>query len=213
MTEWCMTPQTVNAVNMPMQNAINFPAAYLQAPNFDINGSDAANHGAIGSTIGHEISHSFDHTGAMIDSKDELRNWWTKEDLMPFQKSAKALADQFSSYKPFPDLAVNGEQTLDENMADLTGLMAAYDAYRSAMKQKGMSPTKETDQEFFMANAYKYRVKMRDEILRSAIVGDGHAPVQYRALTVRNLDSGYNDFNVQSDQQLYLAPNERVRIW
>jgi len=212
-TEWAMTPQTVNAVNMPMQNAINFPAAYLQIPNFDINASDATNYGAIGSTIGHEISHSFDHTGAMIDSKGELRNWWTKEDLLHFQQSAKALADQFSSYKPFPDLAVNGEQTLDENIADLTGLMAAFDGYKIAMKQKGLAPTKETDQEFFLANAYKYRGKLREEVLRQAIISDGHAPGQYRALTVRNLDAWYDDFNVLPDQKLFLAPNNRVNIW
>ncbi len=212
-TAWAMTPQTVNAVNMPMQNAINFPAAYLQVPNFDINASDAANYGAIGSTIGHEISHSFDHTGAMIDSKGELRNWWTKDDLLHFQQSARALADQFSSYRPFPDLAVNGAQTLDENIADLTGLMAAFDAYKMAMKQKGLTPTKETDQEFFVANAYKYRGKLRDEVLRQAIISDGHAPGQYRALTVRNLDAWYDDFNVLPGQKLYLAPDDRVKIW
>lgn len=212
-TEWCMTPQTVNAVNMPMQNAINFPAAYLQIPNFDIHASDATNYGAIGSTIGHEISHSFDHTGAMIDSKGELRNWWTKEDLAHFQQSAKALADQFSAYKPFPDLPVNGVQTLDENIADLTGLMAAFDAYHISMKQKGLTPTKETDQEFFLANGYKFRGKLREEVLRSAIIGDGHAPAQYRALTVRNLDAWYDDFNVLPEQKLYLVPTERVNIW
>ena len=212
-TEWCMTPQTVNAVNMPMQNAINFPAAYLQAPNFDLNASDAANYGAIGSTIGHEISHSFDHTGAMIDAKGELRNWWTKEDLLHFQTSAKALAEQFSTYKPFPDLAVNGEQTLDENIADLTGLTAALEAFHQAQKQQGKTPSKEADQEFFAANAYKYRSKMRDEVLRSAIIGDGHAPAQYRALTVRNLDAWYDAFDVQPTQKLYLVPNARVNIW
>ena len=212
-TEWCMTPQTVNAVNMPMQNAINFPAAYLQAPNFDINASDATNYGAIGSTIGHEISHSFDHTGAMIDAKGELRNWWTSADLAHFKQSAQALVTQFSSYQPFPDLAVNGEQTLDENIADLTGLMAAFDAYHIAIKQKGVTPTKEMDQEFFLANAYKYRSKMRDEVLRSAIIGDGHAPAQYRALTVRNVGAWYDDFNMLPDQKLYLAPNDRVKIW
>lgn len=212
-TEWCMTPQTVNAVNMPMQNAINFPAAYLQAPNFDVNASDAANYGAIGSTIGHEISHSFDHTGSMIDAKGELRNWWSEADLAHFQQSAKALADQFSGYKPFPDLAVNGRQTLDENIADLTGLMAAFDAYHIALQKKGIAPSKESDREFFLANAHKYRSKMREEVLRSAIIGDGHAPGMYRALTVRNLDAWYDDFDVQPGQTLYLAPGERVNIW
>jgi len=212
-TEWCMTPQTVNAVNMPMQNAINFPAAYLQAPNFDISASDAANYGAIGSTIGHEISHSFDHTGSMIDAKGELRNWWTSADLDHFQKSARALADQFSSYRPFPDLAVNGTLTRDENIADLTGLMAAFDAFHIAQQKKGIAPTKESDREFFVANGHKYRSKMREEVLRSALIGDGHAPGMYRALTVRNLDAWYDDFDVQPGQTLYLAPGERVNIW
>jgi len=212
-TEWCMTPQTVNAVNMPLQNAINFPAAYLQAPNFDINASDAANYGAIGSTIGHEISHSFDHTGSMVDAKGELRNWWTSADLEHFQQSAKALAEQFSSYRPFPDLAVNGTLTLDENIADLTGLMAAFDAFHLAQQQKGITPGKESDREFFLANAHKYRNKMRDEVLRSALIGDGHAPSMYRALTVRNLDAWYDDFDVQPGQTLYLAPQDRVKIW
>jgi putative endopeptidase len=212
-TEWCMTPQTVNAVNMPLQNAINFPAAYLQNPNFDVNGSDAANYGAIGSTIGHEISHSFDHTGSMVDSKGELRNWWTKEDLEHFQQSAKALADQFSEYQPFPDMHVNGTQTLDENIADLTGLLAAFDAFHLAQQQQGVAPSKEADQQFFLANARKYRSKSRDEALRAQIVGDGHSPSHYRALTVRNLDAWYDDFNVLPGQKLYLAPNARVNIW
>lgn len=212
-TEWCMTPQIVNAVNMPLQNAINFPAAYLQAPNFDLNASDAANYGAIGTTIGHEISHSFDHTGSMIDAKGELRNWWTQADLEHFQQSAKALADQFSAYQPFPDLHVNGTQTLDENIADLTGVLAAFDAFHLAQQQAGVTPSKDADREFFLANARKYRSKVRDESLRAQIVTDGHAPSHYRALTVRNLDAWVDDFNVQPGQQLYLPPAARINIW
>lgn len=212
-TEWCMNPQLVNAVNMPLQNAINFPAAFLQSPNFDLQASDAANYGAIGATIGHEISHSFDNSGAMFDSKGELRNWWSKSDLAHFNQSSKALVAQFSAYKPFPDLAVNGQQTLGENIADLAGLMAAFDAYRSAMKQKGQVVTKETDQEFFLSFARTYRGKMRDETLRSIIVTNEHAPEQFRLLTVRNLDAWYPAFNVQPGQKQYLTPKDRVRVW
>lgn len=212
-TEWCMNPQLVNAVNMPLQNAINFPAAYLQAPNFDLKASDATNYGALGATIGHEISHSFDNSGAMFDAKGELRNWWAKSDFAHFKTSSKALIAQFNTYKPFPDLAVNGAQTLGENIADLAGLTAAYDAYRASMKQKGQTATKESDQEFFLAYAMSWREKMRDEFLRSIIVTNEHAPGQFRVLTVRNLDAWYDAFNVQAGQKLYLTPKDRVKIW
>ncbi|MFZ6654849.1 M13 family metallopeptidase [Undibacterium sp. TJN19] len=213
LTEWCMNAQLVNAVNMPLQNAINFPAAYLQSPNFDMNASDATNYGALGATIGHEISHSFDNSGALFDAKGELRNWWTKADFAHFNTSSKALVRQFNAYKPFPDLAVNGAQTLGENIADLAGLMAAYDAYHASMKQKGLAVTKESDQEFFLAYAGSWRGKMRDETLRTVIVTNEHAPGQFRVLTVRNLDAWYAAFNVQANQKQYLAPKDRVKIW
>ncbi|MFZ6676837.1 M13 family metallopeptidase [Undibacterium sp. Tian12W] len=212
-TEWCMNAQLVNAVNMPLQNAINFPAAYLQSPNFDLAASDATNYGALGATIGHEISHSFDNSGAMFDAKGELRNWWSKADLAHFKTSSKALIAQFNQYKAFPDLSVNGAQTLGENIADLAGLMAAYDAYRTSMKQKGQAITKEDEQEFFLAYARSWRGKMRDETLRTAIITNEHAPGQYRVLTVRNLDAWYDAFAVQPGQKLYLAPKDRVKVW
>lgn len=213
LTEWCMTPQTVNAVNMPLQNAINFPAAILQKPFFDPNGSDADNYGAIGSVIGHEISHSFDHTGSMIDGKGELRNWWTDEDLAHFEKATKVLVDQYSAYKPFPDLAENGAQTLDENIADLTGLNASLAAFHTALTKSGVAVDKAQDQAFFLAFAKAWRAKMRDAAMRSDMVSDGHALPQYRVLTVRNVDAWYDAFDIQPGQPLYLAPTERVRIW
>jgi len=212
-TEWCMNPQLVNAVNMPLQNAINFPAAYLQSPNFDLAASDATNYGALGATIGHEISHSFDNSGAMFDAKGELRNWWNKADLAHFKTSSKALIAQFNQYKAFPDLSINGAQTLGENIADLAGLMAAYDAYRTSMKQKGQMITKDDEQEFFLAYARSWRGKMRDETLRTAIITNEHAPGQYRVLTVRNLDAWYDAFAVQPGQKQYLAPKDRVKVW
>src|SRR6202044_1776088 len=114
-SEWWMDPQTVNAVNLPLQNALNFPAAIIQPPYYDVNADAAHNYGSMGAIIGHEISHSFDDQGAMSDADGRLQNWWTKEALEHFQAAGKALAAQFSTYKPFPDLAVNGQQTLSES--------------------------------------------------------------------------------------------------
>ncbi|HEY8024024.1 MAG TPA: M13 family metallopeptidase [Burkholderiaceae bacterium] len=208
-TEWCMLPQIVNAVNLPLQNALNFPAGILQPPSFDPAAADAVNYGAIGAVIGHEISHSFDDQGAQFDSQGRLRNWWTKEDLAHFQKSSAALAAQFSTYHPFPDLAVKGQQTLSENIADLAGLTAALDAYHATLKD----PSQAADQQFFIAFAESWRGKVREAALRRQIATDGHAPIQYRVATVRNLDAWYGAFDVQQGQGLYLAPQVRVRIW
>jgi endothelin-converting enzyme/putative endopeptidase len=209
--EWCMPAQLVNAVNMPMQNAINFPAAILQAPDFDPNGSDAANYGAIGATIGHEISHSFDDQGAQFDSLGRLRDWWTKADSEHFQKASAVLVAQYSAYKPFPDLAINGQQTLSENLADLAGLAAAFDAYKTALK--GKPAVADADQQFFTGYALSWRSTQREAALRRAVLTDGHAPARWRTYTVRNLDAWYKAFNVQPGQTLYLAPQERVRVW
>ncbi len=210
-SQWCMPAQLVNAVNMPMQNAINFPAAILQAPDFDPKGSDAVNYGAIGATIGHEISHSFDDQGSQFDSKGRLRDWWTKADSEHFQRASALLVAQYSSYQPFPDLAINGQQTLSENLADLAGLAASFDAYKSALK--GKPETADADQQFFKAYATSWRSTQREAALRRAVLTDGHAPAKWRTYTVRNLDAWYPAFDVQPGQQLYLAPQERVRVW
>jgi endothelin-converting enzyme/putative endopeptidase len=209
-TEWAMAPHTINAVNMPMQNAINIPAGYLQAPYFDPKASDAQNYGAIGTTIGHEVSHSFDDQGAQFDAEGRLRDWWTKEDLAHFKAASAKLVAQYSAYKPFPDLAVNGNLTLSENLADLAGMGASYDAYRAAMDGKA---TEETDRQYFIGNALKNRNKLREPALRQRILSDGHSPSQYRAATARNLDAWYKAFGVQPGQALYLAPADRVRVW
>ncbi len=213
--EWWMTPQTVNAVNLPVQNALNFPAAILQPPFFDAKADPAYNYGAIGAVIGHEISHSFDNNGAAFDSTGALRNWWTEEDLKKFEEAGKALADQYDQYKPFPDLAVNGKLTLGENIADVAGLNAAYDAYRASLggKEAPVIDGFTGDQRFFIAYAQTWATKMRDEALRQRVATDGHAPGMYRALTVRNLDAWYDAFDVTKDDKLYLAPEDRVRVW
>ena len=213
--EWAMTPQTVNAVNLPVRNALNFPAAILQAPDFNPANPIAMNLGATGATIGHEISHSFDDQGAQFDADGRLRNWWTAADLAHFQASGHALAVQFSQYHPFPDITLNGEQMLSENIADIAGLNAAYDAYRLANGGKeGPSQQGFTgDQQFFLAFAQSWRTKTREATARQRAITDGHAPAEFRADTVRNMDAWYSAFDVKPGEKLYLPPDQRVRIW
>jgi len=213
--EWWMAPQTVNAVNLPLQNALNFPAAILQPPYFDARADAAHNYGAMGAIIGHEISHSFDDQGSQFDAEGKLLNWWTKDDFAHFKAAGEMLVEQFDRYRPFPGLAVNGRQTLSENIADVAGLVAAYDAYHLSLDGKP-GVTKESfngDQRFFISFGQSWRSKIRDAALRMEIATDGHAPEQYRADTVRNLDAWYPAFSVQPSQTLYLTPKDRVRIW
>lgn len=214
-TEWSMTPQQVNAVNMPAMNAMNFPAAIFQPPFFDGARSDAMNYAAIGAVIGHEISHSFDNLGASFDAEGRLRNWWTPDDLAHFNASAEQLVQQYNGYRPFPDLAVNGKLTLTENMADLAGITASYDAWRASLKGKPAPKVAGLtgDQQFFVSFEQMWRSKFRDAALRQTVLTNGHAPGMYRALTVRNLDAWYKAFEVMPGDSLYLGPKERVRIW
>ncbi len=213
--EWWMTPQTVNAVNLPLQNALNFPAAILEPPFFDPNADDAANYGSIGAVIGHEISHSFDNMGAEFDAQGRLANWWSPEDAAHFKAAGQKLVAQYNAYEPLPGLHINGQQTLGENIADLAGLTIAHAAY---VKSLGGKPAPVIDgmsgeQRFFLAFAQSWRSKTRDAALRAQVIGDGHAPGRYRAQTVRNIDPWYDAFPSQPGEQLYLAPDQRVRIW
>jgi len=213
--EWSMTPQTVNAVNLPLQNALNFPAAILQPPFYDPLAPAAVNYGAIGSVIGHEISHTFDTEGSTFDAKGRLRNWWTDADLKHFEASTARLAAQYDTYKPFPDLAINGKQTLAENIADVAGISAAYDGYHASLAGKA-APSRDgftPDQQFFIAFGQNWATKERDEALRTQVMTDPHSPGEYRAATVRNIDAWYAAFDVKPGEKLYLAPDQRVRIW
>ncbi|MCE1229114.1 MAG: M13 family metallopeptidase [Firmicutes bacterium] len=213
-SEWVMTPHVVNAVNLPAMNAMNFPAGMLQPPYFDAHQPDVLNYGAIGAIIGHEISHSFDDQGALFDATGRLSNWWTPEDLAHFQASAAKLVAQYNSYRPFPDVAVNGKLTLGENIADVAGLAVAFDAFRLAQKdQPTPAGAFSAEQQFFLAYAQSWRDKAREPVLRRRILTDGHAPAQYRTYTVRNLDAWYAAFGVEPGQKLYLKPEDRVRIW
>ena len=213
--EWWMAPQVVNAVNLPVQNALNFPAGILQMPFFDANADAAYNYGAIGAVIGHEICHSFDNNGAAFDASGAMRNWWTEEDFAQFARQGQALADQYDSYSPFPDLHVNGKLTLGENIADVAGLAATHAAYRASLngEEAPVIDGFTGDQRFFIGYAQTWTSKMRDEAMRQRIATDGHAPGQYRALTVRNIDAWYDAFDVQPGDKLYLAPELRVKIW
>ena len=213
--EWVMTPQTVNAVNLPVMNAMNFPAAILQPPYFDADRPLAMDYGAIGAIIGHEISHSFDDQGAQFDAEGRLRNWWTDEDRKHFEEASQKLVEQYNAYKVFPDLNINGKLTLSENIADVAGLAVSYDAYRLALNGK---PAAEVaglsgDQQFFISFAQSWRQKTREAALRQQVMTDGHSPDEFRADTVRNLDPWYAAFAVKPGQKLYLAPDARVRVY
>jgi putative endopeptidase len=213
--EWCMTPQTVNAVNLPLQNGLNFPAAILQPPFFDAQAPAAANYGAIGTVIGHEISHTFDTEGSAFDSKGRVRNWWKSADFAHFTAATARLAAQYDTYKPFPDLSVNGKQTNGENIADVAGLAAAYDGYRASLAGK-TAPEQDDlsgDQQFFIAFGQNWGAKTREARLRQQVLTDPHAPDKFRADTVRNIDAWYTAFHVQPAAKLYLAPPDRVQIW
>ena len=210
-----MEPQVVNAVNLPVRNAINFPAGILQAPFFDARSTAAANYGGIGAIIGHEISHSFDDEGAKFDAHGRYVSWWTPEDFAHFEASGAALAAQFSQYHPLPDVAVDGKQTLSENIADLAGLAAAFDAWRASLggQPAPMQDGLTGEQQFFLSFAQCWQSKIREAALRQRLKTDGHAPPQYRTYTVRNLAPWYDAFDVKPGDALYLDPAARVSVW
>ena len=214
-SEWVMTSQTVNAVNLPVMNAMNFPAAILQPPYFDPNRPLAMDYGAIGAVIGHEISHSFDNEGALFDASGKLNNWWTPDDFKHFQASATQLIKQYNGYHPFPDLALNGKQTLGENIADVAGLAASLDAYHLSLRGKPAPVVQgfTGEQQFFISFGQSWREKSLEPSRRQQVLTDGHAPAEFRTFTVRNQDAWYEAFHVKPGQALYLAPADRVKVW
>ena len=196
-------------------NAMNFPAAILQPPYFDPDRPLAMDFGAIGSVIGHEVSHSFDDQGALFDAEGRLKSWWTKADFAHFEEAAEKLVRQVDAYRPFPDAKVNGRQTLSENIADVAGVAVAFDAWRLSLKGAAAPPFEGLtgEQQFFVSFAQSWRGKMREPALRQRLLTDGHAPGEYRTRIVRNLDEWYAALGVEPGQALALAPAERVRIW
>ncbi|MEW5687170.1 MAG: M13-type metalloendopeptidase [Pseudomonadota bacterium] len=214
--EWGMTPQTVNAYYNFANNEIVFPAAILQAPFFDPDADPAINYGGIGGVIGHEISHGFDDQGRKSDGDGVLRDWWTAEDTAKFKVQSDRLGAQYSSFEPLPGVKVQGGLTMGENIGDMGGLSLALDAYRTSLKGQP-APTIEGltgDQRVFLGWAQVWRQKMRDEALRQQVTTDPHSPAYYRVNgTIRNVPGWYDAWGVQPGDKLYVAPEERVRIW
>jgi len=215
-SEWVMTPQTVNAGYVPPLNEIIFPAAILQPPFFDLRAEDAINYGAIGAGIGHEIGHGFDDKGSTFDGDGVLRNWWTDEDRAEFEKRTSRLVEQYDAFRPFEDLGVNGEFTQGENIGDLGGITIGLLAYQ--MSLDGAEPPVIDGftgvQRVFLGFGQIWNGKYRDEALRLLIGTNPHAPGMYRANgPVRNVPEFYEAFDIKESDALYLAPEDRVKIW
>ncbi|QNV39780.1 peptidase M13 [Rothia amarae] len=224
--EWLMSPQTVNAYYMPPANEIVFPAAILQPPYFDPDADDATNYGGIGAVIGHEIGHGFDDQGSKYDGTGALNNWWTDKDREEFSKRTSALVDQYNQYTPTgldpENFKVNGELTLGENIGDLGGLSIALRAYEIALSQQGIDSLADAPivdgftgiQRLFIAWAQGWRTKSRPQNAQMMLSVDPHSPDEFRVNgVVRNIDEFYDAFGVTEDNQLYLSPEERVKIW
>jgi len=214
-SEWNMTPMTVNAYANPAWNEIVFPAAILQAPFFDPKADPAVNYGGIGVVIGHEISHHFDDQGRKFDKDGKLSDWWTPEDVKRFTALTDKVVRQYAAYEPLPGTHVNGELTLGENLADLAGINVAFDAYHASLKGR---PAKVLggftgDQRFFLGFAQVWRSKYRDEALLNRVTTDPHTPGFLRPNVARNLDAWYQAFGVKEGQKLYLAPQDRLKVW
>ena len=214
--KWSMTPQTVNAYNGGLQNKIVFPAGILQPPYFDPNADPAVNYGAIGSVIGHEISHGFDDQGRKIDASGALKDWWTAEDAKKFEAQSEIFGAQYAKYEAAPGAFVNPKLTMGENIADLAGLQVAYDAYHRSLggKPAPVIDGLTGDQRFFLAFAQGWRSKEREDSIKSQVASDPHTPSRFRVIgPVRNLDAWYAAFGIGPDSKFYIAPEQRVRIW
>ncbi|HEY2358063.1 MAG TPA: M13-type metalloendopeptidase [Phenylobacterium sp.] len=210
-----LTPQTVNAFNAGSLIKLAFPAGYLAPPAFDPDADPAVNYGAIGTVIGHEISHSFDDQGAKLDEKGRLIDWWTPADVKAFEAATGKLAAQYDAYEPLPGVHLKGRLQLGENVGDLGGLAAALEAYHASLggKPAPVIDGLTGDQRFFLAYAQAHRSTYREAFLRQLVATNEHSPDQYRTYNVRNIDAWYDAFDVKPGQKLYLAPADRVRIW
>ena len=215
-TKWGMNPQEVNAYNGGLENKIVFPAGILQAPYFDLNADDAVNYGAIGAIIGHEITHGFDDQGRKIDATGAVRDWWTAEDSARFEAQAKVFGAQYARFEAAPGMFINPDLTMGENIADFAGLTVALDAYHRSLGGKD-APVLDGltgDQRFFLAYAQSWRSKQREDAVRNQVATDPHSPARFRVLgPIRNIDAWYDAFGVKPGDTMYIAPEQRARIW
>ena len=214
--KWAMNPQTVNAYNGGLENKMVFPAGILQPPFFDPYADPAVNYGAIGVVIGHEISHGFDDQGRKIDAAGAVRDWWTPADGARFEAESAKFGAQYAKYEAVPGAFVNPELTMGENIADLAGVLVAYDAYHKSLGGKpapvigGLTG----DQRFFLSYAQVWRSKAREDSLRSQVTTDPHSPERWRTIgPLRNVDAWYEAFGVKPGDAMYIPPEERARIW
>jgi putative endopeptidase len=213
--EWFMPPQTVNAYYSPNMNEIVFPAGILQPPFFDPEGDDAFNYGAIGSVIGHELTHGFDDEGAKFDGKGNYKNWWTKEDRKRFDARAQILVRQFNSFK-VGDLTVNGKLTLGENIADLGGLAIGYEALQLHLEKTGRNKLHgfTPEQRYFLGLTMFETAHARPEYERMLVMVDPHSPAKYRVNgPFSNLEPFYKAFDVKPSDKMYRSPKDRADIW
>ena len=213
--EWFMTPQTVNAYYSPEMNEIVFPAAILQPPFFNMDADDAVNYGGIGVVIGHEMTHGFDDHGCKYDEKGNLNNWWTEEDAAKFKERTQQLAKLFSEFD-VRGYQINGQLTLGENIADLGGLNVAWDAYQMTDEAKanksidGFTPA----QRFFISYGTIWRNNSRDKFLERQVVTDVHSPAEARVnRALGSMSHFYEAFDIQPENKMYIAPEERANIW
>ena len=216
-SEWGMPPQTVNAYFNPLNNEIVFPAAILQPPFYNYTADEAVNYGGIGAVIGHEISHAFDDSGARFDGDGNVNNWWTEKDLAEFEKRGNDLAEQYSQIEVLDDVFINGKFTLGENIGDLGGVLGAYDGLQLFFEENGRPEPIDgftAEQRFFMSWATVWRTLTRDDALRTQIKTDPHSPGIVRATQpLKNVDAFYEAFDIKEGDGMFLAPENRVRIW
>ena len=214
--EWFMSPQTVNAYCSFGLNDIVFPAAILQHPFFHVTVDDAVNYGAIGSVIGHEITHGFDDQGCKFDGKGNRKTWWTKSDSARFAHKAKKLVKEFNGYEVAPGMQVNGQLTLGENIADLGGISIAFDAYQLRLKETGRKEVEgyTPEQRFFLGYATTEREQERPEYRKTMVMTDPHSPSRFRVNgPLSNLPEFYEAFGVKKGDKLYRSPADRAKIW
>ena len=214
--KWGMNPQTVNAYNGGLENKMVFPAGILQPPFFDPWADPAVNYGAIGVVIGHEISHGFDDQGRKIDASGAIRDWWTAGDAERFEAEAKKFGAQYAAFEVVPGSFINPDLTMGENIADLAGVLVAHDAYKKSLggEEAPVIDGLTGDQRFFLAYAQVWRAKAREDSLRNQVATDPHSPARYRTIApLRNVDAWYEAFGITPDDAMYIAPEDRARIW
>jgi putative endopeptidase len=215
-SEWYMTPPTLDAYYNPTANDINFPAGILQPPIFSKDADDALNYGGIGMVIGHEMTHGFDDQGRQFDASGNLKDWWSKQDAIKFKQKADLVVDQYNHYVAVDTFHINGNLSLGENIADIGGFSIAYAAFKKTKqgqgneKIDGLTP----DQRFFLAGARVWKMKFRDEVLRTQVMSDPHSTAMARINgPVSNMPAFYEAFGVKPGDQMYRSDSIRVHIW